>query len=381
MRKIYPLFAFAVIMIFMVSCKTARKTYEKGDYDQAVELAVKKLQKKPGDGELRSILLNAYNYAVYDRESRVRQHSNSNSDLKWEWMYNEYQSLQNLHDAIRRSPEALVILKPVDYSSYLDTYSEKAAEVRYERGMRWLDRNDRTAYRNAYSEFQAALRFKPHDIDIKQRMEEAYENAVVNVVLLPLDDYRYRYSSYNQAESRNLESELLRNLQYHTGNQFTKFYSEWEARNRNIRVDQLIDLRFTTFNIGRVHDQRSTREVSKDIVIKEIVYKPDSIVKVYGKVYAKITTTRRTMRSDGNLAVNIREADGRWLWSDNFHGDHNWVTEFATYTGDERALSESDKQLISRSHQSQPYEGEIMRHIMNEITNNLQSRIRQYYSY
>jgi hypothetical protein len=133
-------------------------------------------------------------------------------------------------------------------------------------------------------------------------------------------------------------------------------------------------------NMGRVKDENSTREVSKDVVVKETVYRPDSIVKEYKKVFAKITTTKRVMQSDANMLVNIRDESGRFIWSDNFIGNHYWTSEFATYTGDERALTDQDKQLLNAYRPQPPQEQEVMRCIMEEITGSLQSRIRQYYS-
>jgi predicted transcriptional regulator YdeE len=57
-------------------CKTASKLYDKGNYDEAVALAVKKLQKKPDD-EMRALLQSAYQYAVNDHETRIHQLSSN----------------------------------------------------------------------------------------------------------------------------------------------------------------------------------------------------------------------------------------------------------------------------------------------------------------
>ena len=377
MRKIYALI-FTAVSIFIISCKSASKAYDKGNYDQAVDIAVKKLQKNPNDYELKGVLQSAYKHAVDDRETRIRQLSTGNAELKFENIYGEYAALQSLHDAIRRSPEAMNVVKPTDYSSYLNTYGEKAAETRFERGLRWLDKNDKQSYRQAYNEFQQASRFRPDDMIIREKMEYAYENAVTNIVVLPMDDYRYRFTSYNEHELRNMESDLLRNLKYNTS-QFTRFYTQYEARNNNVRIDQFIDFRISTSNLGRVKDESTSREVWKEVVVKETVYKPDSVVKEYKKVYARITTTKRVMQSDANLLVNIRDQAGRFIWSDNFRGDHIWTSEFATYTGDERALSDSDKQLLNAHRQDPPHEQEVMRCIMEEITRNLHHRIRDFY--
>ena len=156
--KLYILF-LAGISLFTFSCKTASKLYDKGKYDEAVELAAKKLQKDPNDPKLISIIRDAYGYAVNDHESRIRSNSESANELRWEWMYNEYASLQRMYDAIYRVPSVFNIVKPNDYSSYLVTYGEKAGDTRFGRGLSFMQYSDKASYRNAYHEFQAAQRF------------------------------------------------------------------------------------------------------------------------------------------------------------------------------------------------------------------------------
>ena len=378
MRKIYTLLITGFILL-IAGCKTASKLYDKGNYDEAVQLAVKKLQKKP-DNEMRSLLQSAYHYAVNDHENRIRQLTDNSNELKFEWIYNEYASLQRLYEAIHRSPEALSIVSPVDYSSYMDTYAGKAADTRFDRGMAWMDKGDKLSFRNAYNEFNAALQYRPGDLALIDRKNEAYEMAVINVVVMPMNNDRYRFSSYSNPQLRDFENDLVNQLKFHTGNQFVRIYSAWEANSRNIQPDQFLDLRFSSFDIGRTRDEKHTREVSKDVVVKETVYRPDSIVKEYKKVFAKITTTNRSMISEGNLQVSVRDMNGRWLWSDNLRADHNWCTEFATFTGDERALTESDKQLVNRRQEYPPNDNEIIRCIMNGINGQMTGRVINYFS-
>ena len=377
--KLYILF-FAGISILFFSCKTAGKLYEKGNYDEAVELAAKKLQKDPNDGKLLDIIQHSYQYAVNDHESRIRTNAESNNELKWEWMYNEYASLQKMYDAIYRVPSVFNILKPLDYSSYLVTCSEKAGDVRYDRGITFMQRYDKQSYRNAYREFQAAIRFRPGNRDAIQKMNEAYDYAVTNIVILPMQQYGgYVYSSYTVG-GNNFDDQLIRSLQFNSGNEFVKFYSAWDARSQNIRTDQMVDMRLATINIGRYHDYRTTRRVSREIVVREIVIRPDSIVKEYAWVHADITSTRRTMNSDALLQVNVKGNDGGWLWNDNFNGNHNWSTEFASYTGDARALSAGDKQLVERRQEFAPTENEIMKCMLEQINNDALYRIKNYFN-
>jgi tetratricopeptide (TPR) repeat protein len=376
--KLYPFLLIVFLSILAASCKTASKLYEKGNYDEAVSLAAKKLQKDPDDPKLLDIIRNSYRFAVEDHERHIRNYSESSHELKWEWMYNDYAALQQMYDAIRKVPAVFDIGHPTDYSSYLVTYAEKAGDTRYNRGLAFMDRGDKQNYRSAYHEFQAALNFKPGNTAIQQDLDDAWEYAVTNVVVLPLEQTGYRFSSFPGYETWNFDAQLIRNLQYSTGNEFVKFYSSGEARSKNIRADQVIDMQFSRMDFGRFNDTRNTRKVSKEVVVKETVYRPDSIVREYGKVYAQITTVHRNMRSEGFLQGNVRDADVRWLWSDHFSGNHNWSTDFATFTGDARALDETDKQLVNRIHEQPPREEEIVRCIMNDLDNSVLYRIREY---
>lgn len=153
-----------------------------------------------------------------------------------------------------------------------------------------------------------------------------------------------------------------------------------EAGNRNIRPDQIIDVRFSSINVGRSIDDNSTRTVSKDVVVKETVYRPDSIIKEYAKVYATITTTKRTMRSEGLMQVIVRDGDNRRLWTDNYNGQHFWASEFASYTGDIRALTDADRQLINRTKETPPQDDAIIRCIMDEIQSKLECGVRDYFN-
>jgi hypothetical protein len=160
-----------------------------------------------------------------------------------------------------------------------------------------------------------------------------------------------------------------------------RFYSEYELRNKNLEPDQVMELNLGRITIGQPYDQRSTRDVSKEVVIKETVYKPDSVVKQYSTVRARITTTKRTLLSQGDLYITVRDTKGRILWNDRFTGEHRWATEFSTYTGDERALSEADKSRLNDNNRNDyPREEEIMEELYQRIQNDLSFRLRNYFS-
>jgi tetratricopeptide (TPR) repeat protein len=376
--KLYTTYFILLSFVFF-SCKSAEKLYLSGNYDQAVEVAAKKLSKKPNDASLLETLQNAYRFAVEDHEARIRNYSYTTDDLRWEKIYNEYNDLQRLYNAVRKSPSVFDVVKPTDYSAYIATYKDEAANARVERGLTLMDNNTKASFRDAYYEFQRALNLKPGDISIQQKMDEAYANAVTNIVILPLSRYGYQYTTYN-FDQNNFNYNVVRYLTSNNSNRFTQYYTASEAQSSRIRVDYTTEMRFSDVNIGRYRDQRSTREVTKQIVAKETVYKPDSVVKEYITVKARITTVTRTLVADGLLQATVRDHTERFVWSDTYRGDYNWSATFSTYTGDERALSAEDKKLVNQREQLPPSNDEIIRLIMNEIQSKTECGISGYFN-
>jgi hypothetical protein len=376
MTKFYLLLIASSIYLF--SCKSASKSYQKGDYADAIELGVKKLQKDPYDAETKEIIQSSYNYAVNERENQVRILSNSNDDDRYAKIYNEYLHLQDLYQTIHAYPVPARLIKTKDYSEFVQTYRDKAAEVHIERADGWLSEGTKKAYREAYNELNAAMRYRPNDINLKRRKDSTYLEALTKVLVVPMQNGGYQYTSSQQIQ--NFQNDILRTLAYNMNNNFVKFYSEWEARNKNIEPDQTLELNLSRIAIGQPYDNRSSREVSKEVVIKEIVYKPDSVIKQYGTVKAKITTTQRTLVSEGDLLITIREPRGSIVWNDRFTGEHRWKTEFSSYTGDERALSDKDKSSLNNNENNMPRQEQIMEELFKQIQNDLSNRLRNYYS-
>lgn len=370
------LYSVIFLALFLVSCRSAEKLYQRGDYDAAVELATKKLAKKPGNVELIGILQDAYRYAVEDHEARIRNLSASNNDLRFEQIYSQYASLQRLYDAIRRSPSAYDVVQPTDYSSYLQTYREEAGNMRETRGDELMSLNDKQSARQAYNEYQRALSLKPGDIVLKQKMDEAYLSAVTFIEIEPLSRFGMQYTQFGY-DYNQFNYDMLRYLNNNRGSNFLQYFG---SNDRRAQPDFTVDLRFSDVNIGRFRDERQTRDVSKQIVSKEIRHKPDSVTYEYITVKARITITTRQLRASALLQATARESvNNRYVWSDTYRGDYNWAYQFASFTGDERALSDDDKRLLNQREQRPPHNDEIIRIIMQEIRSKAECGIADYF--
>ena len=379
MTKLYSLL-LACSILFLYSCKSASKSYKKGDYTEAIERGVKKLQKDQADYETRDLVQQSYNYSVAQHEDEIRILSNSKSDNRFERIYVHYMELQHLYKTIQQYPAVARLIKTKDYSEYVTTYGEKAAEVHIARADRWMAEGTKQAYREGYKEYNAALRFKPEDFELRRQRDDAYDMAITKVIISPIQSFGGGYSYTSSHQMQNFQRDIIRTLSYNMNDNFVKFFTEFDARSGNVEADQVMDLNLSRISVGQPNDNKSVREVSKEVVVKETVYRPDSVVKQMATVTAKIITTKRTLISQGDLYITLRDTKGRTLWNDHFTGEHKWQAEYITYTGDERALSDSDKNLLNKDNANPPSEEKIMEELFQQIRNDLSHRLRNYYA-
>src|ERR1700712_2791546 len=172
MTKLYYIIALGCISI--CGCKSASKAYQKGEYTQAIELGVRKLQKNPADKSTRDMIQKAYDYEIKEHEENVQTLTNSNSELRFERIFEEYNHLQHLYFIIHSAPSVAEVISLKDYSTYLATYSVKAATIHSDKAESWMNEGNKMAYREAFKEYCAALQYLPDDFELKRKREDAY---------------------------------------------------------------------------------------------------------------------------------------------------------------------------------------------------------------
>jgi hypothetical protein len=365
-------------ILFILSCKNGEKLYNKGRYDEAVLVFVKKLQKKPTNTTSLQLLPDAYAQARRLHEDKVTGFLSSNDQLKWEYVRNEYRNLQRLYDAIQACPAALAIVKPKDYRNAITGAQENAAQVRYDRGASLLDQGDKAAARQAFDEFQAALSLIPNYRNAAQLRDEAFARGTVNVVIRQID-VRSPYYQFSADQFREI---LIKNLQQRNINRFVQFTDERIAQANRIQPDQFLEMRFYDFVVGQTYVDRSEREVSKEIVVSTV---KDSTgketIKRYATVKAKVYVNKATVISKGVLDYQLLDAvNGNIIRTDRLPGSFTWVNQWGYYKGDERALSDQDKSLMGGEDIAPPPPQELFMQFTKPIYDQMTSEMQQLYN-
>lgn len=348
-----------VLLVACNSVKRNEKFLARGNYDQAIELAVKKLQKDKNSkkGAEHIVLLEeAYAKAAAQDTRRIAFLETENSPEGTREIYNLYNDLEYRQRLLRpllpiNNPflgrEAKFVL--VDYSKDIIAAKEGYALSLYQQAKGFMARNTREDYRKAYMVLEDITELKSNYKDVRTLMEDAHYNGTdfVHVTL---------NNRTGQLIPQRLERDLLDFSTYNLDDFWTVYHSE---RQRDINYDFGIVFSFKEIAISP--EKIAEKEyVRKDRVKDGWKYKLDrngNVVKdslgndikiaVFKDVTARVTVTEQTKSVFVGGDVIYRDLNGG-RDMDRFPLSSEFIFEniFAKYRGDKRALTTEDKNLI-----------------------------------
>ena len=370
-------YIFYSLLIFLISCSSSKKSYlDRTDTDNALFDAVKALKKKSNDTAAANALPLLYKAAQERHIRKIAALGESQELSRWDKLIDEYSALQEMHNAIIDVNAAYEKVTPTNYQQTIYDLKQRAAEDYYNSAAGYLGTAGRDNARKAYSQFKKADQLVAGYKDAKSKMDEAYQNAIVNIQVNPIQDNSFFFntgwgnSGYNYSNEyfqQNLVRELRNNNRYPA-----RFYTEWEARRDNIQPDWTINLTLRNMNIPRPQEYRDSRGISRRIQSgTDTAGRP-----VYQTVYATLQITRRSLIARADMELNIMDMiERKTISNTSYREDYRWQEEFATYTGDSRALSDNDWRLVNNNTFIEPRREEILRELYRKIYPQVKNRI------
>lgn len=182
MRK-YFLFAF--VLVFAVSCTSSRKYLQRGQYDAAINKAVKKIMKNPNKTEEIGVLKRAYELANKQNEDNIASLQHSGQPDIWEAVFYNYDQMRNRQEVVERLPQN--ILTQIghvhkDYNQLRAEAKNKAAQFFYAHAQELLKNNNRQDARKAYDELVRLQNFYPNYPNVRSLKDEAILIGTNNVL-------------------------------------------------------------------------------------------------------------------------------------------------------------------------------------------------------
>jgi hypothetical protein len=367
--------------IVLASCTSGKKALERGDYYNATLQAVNRLRMSPDNKKAITALKDSYPMALEYCQRKADEAIRSNSPFKYSEAVDYYERMNEMAEQISRSPAAYKLFpEAYFYTDELTRARELAAGEHYAAALANEELNTRESWKQAYFQYQQADCYVPDYKDIRQRMMTAKNNATLKVIVeqIPVP------GNYQLTSDFFLNS-VIEDLENNRPNEFVEYYSPESAERLNILYpDQVLKMNFDEFLIGQVYDKESTVEFIRDSVdIGTVTLKDGTKQTVFGTVKAKMTTYRREILSSGVLNLTILDFQSdKVLIQRKFAGQYLWFTEWSTFNGDERALTDQQLALCERKPMPNPPPQslfvECTRVIYDQITPNLRSFYLKY---
>jgi len=362
----------------VLSCGSKKGYLERNDADKALQEAVKKINKNNDDEKAIEAIPQLYNLIKKKHLDQIAAYNQSQQLNKWDNIVSEYEYLQSAYNAIMNAPAAFKLVNPESYSSNIVEANESGAAAYYENGNSYLVKDGRENAKAAYNAYKKAGKFVPGYKDINEKMQEAYENAIVNVIIIPVQDNSFfsnnGWGNYGMNYSNEyFQQNLLKDLSNY-GRNPAKYYNEWDARRLNVTPDWTVNFMLKNILVPNPQVSYSSRTVNKQLQIgTDTAGRP-----VYNNVSATINITRTSFISRANMEVNITELSTRKNMSyRNYNEEYKWQQETATFSGDRRAISQTDWDLINNSGYNAPRKEEILVELYKKIYPQVLTQIRQ----
>lgn len=371
-------FAIAFITVLFVGCSSGKKAFERGDYYGAVMKSVNRLRQNPDHSKSIEALRNAYPLAVEYYENEAKNEIASNANYKWKNAIQAYSNINALYEAIRQCPGCkTAVPSPKNYYSEIGPLKEKAAEESYNAGIDALMKGNRNDAKQAYFNFADVQHFVPGYKDVVEYLDKAKFEATLKVIIeqIPVPA-RYNLSG---GFFQDKVEEFLHNN--YTDQTFIKFYTPEEAKTFNLPyADQIMRIQFDDFSVGNSVLKEKEETVTKDSVKVGEAKIEGKTVPVYNTVKAKLTTYRKELISNGLLSMVVVDAKTNGiLTTRKFNGEFVWVSQWARFNGDERALSDQQLKICQSREQQPPHPQDLFLEFTKPIYNQLIPAVRGFY--
>lgn len=430
MKKILPLLITTAILI---GCGSSKKSYQKGRYDQAIRLAVKKLRKKPNKEKEILILEQAYERANKKDNERLNYLKMEGNPSMWDEVHTRYTSLKNRQSLVAEvmplellSTGRIIQFPTINYDEEIINSKKNAAKYFYDHGLTLLAKGDRINAKKAYFDFKKVKEFYTNYEDVDAKLVESKWAATLKVIAEPIPMHSATFSLSNEFFDNKI-NEFLGSM---PASEFVRFFTVDEAEAAGVtNPSHVIKLQFDDFVVGQLIIREKEFQMQKDNVVKGIkdgnqIMTGNDKIKIchvapnktpvtqsiaasawethgshgdylgpcsttptkdmqvmYGTAKAKVNIITRTLLSNGLLDFKIIDFQtNKVLTQEKFPGEFAWTNEYGTFSGDIRALNASQVAAVNSEQLIPPLPQVLFTEFTKPIYDQLTVKIKSFYA-
>lgn len=252
---------FTIMAIIIAGCASSLKQLQRGNYDEAIRKAVKKLRVEPTEQEQIEVLDKAYllaNQQDIDRIKFLKEEGNPNN---WDEIFERYSNLKSRQTLVStvlplQLGNQVIDYEYIDYDSEIIQAKRKAADYFWNHANELMKKGDKESYRQAHYEFLKAKGYVGNINNINQLIEEAHWQGISRVLV-----------SFDNKTQLKLPNQFKEDLMEFG---VTDYNSEWiEFHTTNPNNNTYFDY-FTVINLKKIEVSPEQVEQKDRMETKEI---------------------------------------------------------------------------------------------------------------
>jgi hypothetical protein len=177
---------FIVVTMLIAGCASSLKQLQRGNYDEAIKTAVKKLRIDSSDQEQIEVLDKAYLFGNQQDYDRIKFLKEEGSPFNWDEIFERFSNLKNRQALVSsvlplQLGDQTIDYEYIDYDSEIIQAKRNAADYFWNHANELMEKGDKESYRQAYYEFKKAKEYAGNINNINQLIEEAHWKGISRV--------------------------------------------------------------------------------------------------------------------------------------------------------------------------------------------------------
>ena len=346
MKRIVPV--IFILTILLAGCGSSKKQLEKGNYDAAIQKAVKDLRKDPKDTKKIDILNQAYKIANEQDNERVRMLKMEGKPNSWDEIYLVYKALNDRQALVRTLPPLnmngrSIEFPYVDYIQDMVNAKRKAADFYYTHGDELMKSGIKESYRQAFAEYMRAKEYVGDYEGIDNKIQDAKLRGISKVFISIRNSSLLKFPKEFEDDLLALDLPRLNSewVEYSTQNlnENTQYDYYVNVNVKNIMVSPDQSLQRDSVIKRRIEDGFTYVMDKKGNVMKDSLGNDIKQTKYKNLQCALVETIQsKTCRIDGDVDV-IQMNPNKELRKDPIRAESNFENISSRALGDIQALN------------------------------------------
>lgn len=351
-KNILVLF-LSILIIGCSSVKQTRQSINKGNYSEAINLAVKKLQNnksKKGNQPYVVMLKEAFDKAVLKDKEEIALLIKENNPEKIEKLYNLYVKLSERQKKIKpllplklKETNEEVAFNLLNYQDNLLETQQKLVSHLYDKAILDLKSRDlsKLDYRVIHDDLSYVQKLSPNYKNVNSLLNSTHKKGT-DLVFVTLQN------ETDKVIPKRLEEDLLNFDTYQLNDFWTVYHTK---KDRSIDYDYQLQLNFRNINVSP--ERVNEKELIKEREVEETVYVKDSLgkkIESIKRVNAICTIYQITQSKTCEVRGNVKYIDvkNNNQIIENFPLVSGYVFThiYGNYRGDKRALNDNFLEII-----------------------------------